>query len=400
MVHWEMTSATGRFALKKTAMNAIEAVREAWTTRSTPLKGALIVVGVLWVVMVLSTHSLVGGTAVTVVCCGLIIALAQLVRAHWRTIRIDNPATVIELAAIKMVDTLEQDGSWFVARGHLIVTLAMADFDRIAVQFGLGEVTDELVDAYMEVIRRFSARMLFTGRPFVTIEADKRQRVGTCQVRVVPDLDEQVQFRESAGERGGRSTQTQQQFQEPKRPNILPPTVRESGVSSTQPDPPTVRRAPSRPSTPHQPPSGWSAIPTRKKGPSPSTLPTVTPKWMSVPTVKTMSPTWIELVTGRTVLRTTGENVTVGRSMTADLQVSDNPQVSRLHGNLAFNDGVWWVAAYNPSNPCLVNGMAYTGWRQLRDGDRITWGDFAGAPVSHVRYPTHQLQHSGKRSFV
>ncbi len=387
--------------MKKTATDVIEAVRQAWTTRSTPLKGALILVGVLWVVMVLSTQSLVGGTVVTVVCCGLVVALAHLVRAHWRTIRIDNPATVIELAAIKMVDTLEQDGSWFVARGHLIVTLAMADFDRIAVQFGLGEVTDELVDAYMEVIRRFSARMLFTGRPFVTIEADKRQRVGACRVRVVPDRGEQEQFQESAGERGGRSTQTQEQFQEPKRSHILPPTVRESGVSPTRrPDAPTVRRAPARPSTPHRPPSGWSAIPTRKRGPSPSTMPTVTPKWTTVPTVKKMSPRWIELVTDGAVLRTTGENVTVGRSMTADLQVSENPQVSRLHGNLTFNDGVWWVAAYDSSNPCLVNGMSYTGWRQLRDGDQITWGDFAGAPVSRVRYPMHQQRQSGKRSFV
>ena len=378
----------------KAASDAIEAVRQAWATRSTPLKGALILVGMLWVAMMLSTGNIVGGTVVTAVCCGLIVALAHVVRSHWQTQRIDNPATVIDLAATKMVDTLEQDGSWFSARGHLIVTLAMKDFDHLLRHFDFGAIIAELEEAYLDVIRRFSARMDFTGRPFVTVEADKRQRSGTCRVSVRPEPDEQTQFHDSRDERpdhGDRTPLTQQQFQKSGRPPVLPPTVRESNVRPLHPD--VVAARPT--STPHRPPTGWAAIPTRKKGPTP----TPAPRWMTVPTTKTMPPSSIELVTDGVVLRTVGNSVSVGRSVTADIQISDHPQVSRVHGNLTFNDGVWWVAAYSPANPCLVNGMTYDGWRQLRDGDRITWGDFPGAPVSQIRYPTHQRL-SDKRSIV
>jgi hypothetical protein len=67
--------------------------------------------------------------------------------------------------------------------------------------------------------------------------------------------------------------------------------------------------------------------------------------------------------------------LTVGRRAEADLSLSWDPEVSRLHAELSLHAGEWTVSDDGWSqNGTWVNGIRVGGRRRLADGDLITIG--------------------------
>lgn len=70
-----------------------------------------------------------------------------------------------------------------------------------------------------------------------------------------------------------------------------------------------------------------------------------------------------------------GSAVTIGRAMTADIRLLDDPLVSRVHSTLERVAGAWTVADEGLSrNGTFVNGRRLTGRLTLHDGDEIRVG--------------------------
>jgi len=69
------------------------------------------------------------------------------------------------------------------------------------------------------------------------------------------------------------------------------------------------------------------------------------------------------------------ETVTVGRRQEADLCLPWDPEVSRLHAELACLAGEWTLTDDGLSqNGTFVNGLRLVGRRRLQDGDFVTVG--------------------------
>jgi FHA domain len=71
-------------------------------------------------------------------------------------------------------------------------------------------------------------------------------------------------------------------------------------------------------------------------------------------------------------------SVTVGRRLEADVPLSWDPEVSRLHAELEFKAGEWTLCDDGFSqNGTYVNGLRIHGRRRLTDGDLIRIGQTA-----------------------
>jgi pSer/pThr/pTyr-binding forkhead associated (FHA) protein len=74
-------------------------------------------------------------------------------------------------------------------------------------------------------------------------------------------------------------------------------------------------------------------------------------------------------------LEAPGVVVTIGRRQEADLCLPWDPEVSRLHAELALLAGEWTLADDGLSqNGTFVNGLRLVGRRRLQDGDLVTVG--------------------------
>jgi pSer/pThr/pTyr-binding forkhead associated (FHA) protein len=67
--------------------------------------------------------------------------------------------------------------------------------------------------------------------------------------------------------------------------------------------------------------------------------------------------------------------VTIGRSRSADISLAWDPEVSRLHAELALRAGEWTICDDGLSqNGTWVNGLRLTGRRRLNDEDLLRIG--------------------------
>lgn len=70
-----------------------------------------------------------------------------------------------------------------------------------------------------------------------------------------------------------------------------------------------------------------------------------------------------------------GERIAVGRGPAVDLQLDFDPQVSRLHAEIARVGGSWVLLDEGLSqNGSYLNGERVSGRRRLRDGDSLRFG--------------------------
>ncbi|WP_024800915.1 FHA domain-containing protein [Nocardia sp. BMG51109] len=99
------------------------------------------------------------------------------------------------------------------------------------------------------------------------------------------------------------------------------------------------------------------------------------------------------------VLSADRERVTIGRSQQADLTLSWDAEVSRLHASLEYLGAHWTIVDDGLSrNGTFVNGERLVGRRRLAPGDRIRMGtsllsfhDFTGVADDATRTSTGSL---------
>jgi pSer/pThr/pTyr-binding forkhead associated (FHA) protein len=95
------------------------------------------------------------------------------------------------------------------------------------------------------------------------------------------------------------------------------------------------------------------------------------------------------------VLEEQREHVTLGRRSSADVPLSWDSEVSRLHAELVRKGVEWTLMDDGLSlNGSFVNGQPVRGHRRLRDGDAIR----VGATVLVFRNPRDQESHATKPS--
>jgi len=68
-----------------------------------------------------------------------------------------------------------------------------------------------------------------------------------------------------------------------------------------------------------------------------------------------------------------GDRVTIGRDPVNDVDLADDPEVSRAHAELRRRGGRWSVADLGSRNGTFVNGRPVRR-HPLRDGDRLRFG--------------------------
>lgn len=90
------------------------------------------------------------------------------------------------------------------------------------------------------------------------------------------------------------------------------------------------------------------------------------------------------LVTGNSRTQTRISGARAGRDSAAELVLPDEPTISRVHGRFTCRGGQWEIAGLG-RNGVLVNGTELAGGRPVYDGDLIQWGHQQHAPTSIVQ---------------
>ncbi len=81
----------------------------------------------------------------------------------------------------------------------------------------------------------------------------------------------------------------------------------------------------------------------------------------------------LRLVTNGSVAETRVSGARAGRSQQAELQLPEEPTVSRLHAEFTYRDGEWWITNRG-LNGLQLNGTPLDGEHVIRAGDLIRWG--------------------------
>ena len=92
----------------------------------------------------------------------------------------------------------------------------------------------------------------------------------------------------------------------------------------------------------------------------------------------------LRLLTGGTVAETTKSGARAGRGGDVELRLPDVPTVSRVHAELTYSDGQWWITNQG-RNGLTVNGSPVTSQSPVSDGDVIQWGNRHDALTSRVQ---------------
>jgi pSer/pThr/pTyr-binding forkhead associated (FHA) protein len=101
-------------------------------------------------------------------------------------------------------------------------------------------------------------------------------------------------------------------------------------------------------------------------------------------TVTESAPTPVlRLITNGEVAETRVSGARAGRSKAVELQLPEEPTVSRVHATFTCTGGEWRITVLG-RNGVLLNGTPMTSEHVIRNGDAIRWGQQSSAPVSAV----------------
>jgi hypothetical protein len=92
----------------------------------------------------------------------------------------------------------------------------------------------------------------------------------------------------------------------------------------------------------------------------------------------------LRLLTGGTVAETRKSGARAGRGPDVELRLPDVSTVSRVHAELTYADGRWWITNQG-RNGLTVNGSPVSGQSPVSDGDVIQWGNRHDALTSRVQ---------------
>jgi FHA domain len=96
-----------------------------------------------------------------------------------------------------------------------------------------------------------------------------------------------------------------------------------------------------------------------------------------------ISPSALRLLTNGAVAETRLAHARAGRGWEAELQLPEEPTVSRVHAEFTFAGGQWWITSRG-RNGLMLNGAPLSGEQIVRPGDKIRWGQQHGALISLV----------------
>jgi len=91
----------------------------------------------------------------------------------------------------------------------------------------------------------------------------------------------------------------------------------------------------------------------------------------------------LRLVMKDSVAETQVSGARAGRGSDVELPLPDEPTVSRVHAEFTFAEGEWRITSLG-RNGMLVNNVPVAGEHAVGDGDLIRWGPHPGALVSRV----------------
>jgi hypothetical protein len=91
----------------------------------------------------------------------------------------------------------------------------------------------------------------------------------------------------------------------------------------------------------------------------------------------------LRLITNGAVAETRISGARAGRGKAVELQLPEEPTVSRVHATFTCTGGEWRIAVLG-RNGVLLNGAPLTSEHVIRNGDSIRWGQQSSAPVSAV----------------
>jgi len=91
----------------------------------------------------------------------------------------------------------------------------------------------------------------------------------------------------------------------------------------------------------------------------------------------------LRLITNGEVAETRVCGARAGRSGAVELQLPEDPTVSRVHATFTCTGGEWRITVLG-RNGALLNGTPLTTEHVVRNGDAIRWGQQSSAPVSAV----------------
>ena len=91
----------------------------------------------------------------------------------------------------------------------------------------------------------------------------------------------------------------------------------------------------------------------------------------------------LRLITNGEVAETRVSGARAGRSGAVELQLPEDPTVSRVHATFTCTGGEWRITVLG-RNGALLNGTPLTTEHVVRNGDAIRWGQQSSAPVSAV----------------
>ncbi len=91
----------------------------------------------------------------------------------------------------------------------------------------------------------------------------------------------------------------------------------------------------------------------------------------------------LRLITNGAVAETRISGARAGRGKAVELQLPEEPTVSRVHATFTCTGGEWRITVLG-RNGVLLNGTPLTSEHVIRNGDSIRWGQQSSAPVSAV----------------
>jgi FHA domain len=283
----------------------------------------------LWLVLLVGTHSIVGGTAVFLLIAA--VAIGSLLALRYLGINRDHPwvqraATrpwrdgreVLQLALRHLPEVFVTTPNGSLLAPNLVeLRMNPADVASLTEMMELEVINSSVSELYETKVAAHAARLAGAGPVEVSIVADPAVPIGRYRLK-----------------QGRRAN---------------------SGYAAARPD-------------------GRAHV-------AQSVAPTL------VRDVLTVEAPWraplLRLVTKDSVAETRVSGARAGRGSEVELPLPDEPTVSRVHAEFTCTEGQWRITNLG-RNGVLVNEMRVVDEHAVRDGDLIRWGPHPDALVSRV----------------